>query len=167
MNDERWIPAYEYPMYEVSNTGYIRNAHTKKILKTQITKRGYKTLTLSKDGKTRTVRLHRVVAQTFYGGSFDGLDVDHVDTNKQNNHISNLEFCTRKENIRRAMEHGIMSKNDYGNHRIKVKDMTTGIVYSSLCECERETGIDHSEMSKYLSGKIKHFRDGRVFERVE
>ena len=109
MNDERWIPAYEYPMYEVSNTGYIRNAHTKKILKTQINKQGYKTLSLSKDGKARTVRVNRLIAQSFYGGSFDGLDVDHVDTNKQNNHISNLEWCTNKENMAHAYTNGLAS----------------------------------------------------------
>lgn len=166
MNDERWIPTYEYPMYEVSNTGYIRNAHTKKILKTQINKQGYKTLSLSKDGKVRTVRVNRLIAQSFYGGSFGGLDVDHVDTNKQNNHISNLQFCTRKENVRCVVEHGIMSKNDYRNHRVKIRDLTTGTVYNSMNECERATGIDHSEISKYLSGKIKYPCKGRTFERV-
>ena len=163
---EKWIPAYGFPKYEVSSEGRIRNFKTGKILKTQINQKGYEVLTLMRNGRQHTVRVHRLVAESFYGSPHDGMYVKHIDDDVSNNKASNLEFSTRKEIIRHAIERGTMSKNDYGKPRIRVRDITTGIVYNSLNECERDTGIDHSEISKYISGKIKYPIKGHMFERI-
>jgi hypothetical protein len=65
---------------------------------------GYKLIQKTIDGKRRSLMVHRLVAMAFLGipENFNELDVNHKDANKSNNHFSNLEWCTHKEN----MEHG-------------------------------------------------------------
>lgn len=167
MKKEKWVPAYNFPMYEASSDGNIRNKITGRILKTQINEHGYKALSLRKDGKSYSRTVHKIIAESFHGGEHPGLDVNHKDTNKLNNRSTNLEWCTRQENILHAMKMGVYHENDYGRHRKKIRVRETGEIYNSLNECERETGMDHSEISKYLSGKIKHPVKGYTFEIVD
>lgn len=96
---EIWLDVKDHPKYEVSNYGNIRNKRTGKILK-QILNRPGGYLRVGMDGKHQYV--HRIVADTFFDGNHAGIDVNHIDGNKRNNHISNLEWCTRKENIQHA-----------------------------------------------------------------
>ena len=56
-------------------------------------------------GNTKYV--HRVVADTFFDGDHSKMDVNHIDGNKLNNHISNLEWCSRKDNIDHAFINGL------------------------------------------------------------
>lgn len=58
---------------------------------------GYKCVTLSKDGKTKTVRVHRLVMETFCG--YDKREVDHINRDKSDNRLCNLRYLTRKENM--------------------------------------------------------------------
>lgn len=64
--------------------------------------RGYKYILLCKNGKQDTVRIHRLVAQYFISNPQNKPQVNHIDANKKNNHISNLEWATALENTRHA-----------------------------------------------------------------
>ena len=157
----RWIPVKGYPLYEVSNEGDIRNKNTGRILKQQIGIHGYSTLTLRKDKRPFTARVHRIVADSFYDGVHDEFDVNHIDGNKLNNHISNLEFCTRKENIRHAFDTGLK----HGSRRTKIRVIETGDEFDSITECQSITGFDKSAICKCLSGKQDNYK-GYHFERI-
>ena len=61
-------------------------------------KYGYKRISLSKNGKVKTIALHRIVAENFIKGN-SSLTVNHKDGNKLNNHFSNLEWVSNRENI--------------------------------------------------------------------
>lgn len=98
-----WIDIKESPKYQVSNTGLVRNKNTGRVLRQEMTYRGYKRVSL--DGKHNYV--HRLVAGTFFDGDHEGLDAVHLDGNKTNNHVSNLKWMTRKENISHAIELGL------------------------------------------------------------
>lgn len=102
------IKGYE-GLYEVSNDGRVRrlrfingshNFEKIKECKQTLNTWGYMTVNLSKDGKGNTKRVHKLVANAFLGES--DLQVDHIDGNKQNNRLDNLEYVTPKENTNRA-----------------------------------------------------------------
>ncbi len=89
--------------YEVSTSGQIRNIKTEKILKQFLGNDGY--FRTQFDGKTRTV--HRVVAKVFIPTVAEKHFVNHIDGNKQNNHINNLEWCTSSENQQHAYNNNL------------------------------------------------------------
>ena len=89
-------------LYAVSNYGRVKSFHDgkEKIMKSFITGKGYLNVELSKDGKGRKFKIHRLVAFMFLTDSyFDGAVVNHKDENKENNHVSNLEWCTQEYNV--------------------------------------------------------------------
>lgn len=91
--------------YLISNTGIVRNKTTGKTVKPFITKKGYHRIEISDNDKNRRkFMIHRLVVSTF--GDKNGnrnidshSDIDHVDRNKLNNDINNLEIVTHRENI--------------------------------------------------------------------
>lgn len=101
--------------YEVSNLGRVRsveryakhkNGYRKvetRILKPTISNKGYYMVALSKNSKMHTYTIHKLVIDTFIGNDKD-LIINHIDGNKLNNNLSNLEYVTQKENIVKAWE---------------------------------------------------------------
>lgn len=115
------IPEYE-ELYQISNLGRVRskdrlikvncqnNSHVKRpffyyvypgrIIKLQTNKFGYTTVFLNKGGKQKGFFVHRLVIKTFNPILNDSdYQVNHIDENKENNSLNNLEWCTAKENI--------------------------------------------------------------------
>lgn len=103
---EQWKKINNFEHYEVSNHGRIRNQH-KTILKQFYKERGDAIITLSKNGKRSTHRVARIVAQTFLEEDKKRNEVNHIDGNPKNNHISNIEWVTRQENITHARKMGL------------------------------------------------------------
>ena len=87
-----WRPISGYEgFYEVSDNGEVRNSRTGRILKQKVERNGYVRVYLSKDGTARSLLLHRVVANTFIPNPNGLLTVNHLDEDKTNNRLSNLE----------------------------------------------------------------------------
>lgn len=108
MKKEIWTPVIEFEeLYEVSNLGRIRNKKTKKIKKQRLGNIDYKTVALSKKGKTYIKTVHRLVLNSFVGTNDKSLTVNHKDHNKLNNNLDNLEYMTHEENIQDAWKSGI------------------------------------------------------------
>ena len=100
--DEIWkdIVGYE-GLYQVSNTGKIRTLNLRCYLQeksTQINNRGYLTVLISKNGKQKRKTVHRIVAETFIPNPNHFLQINHIDENKENNVVSNLEWCDSSHN---------------------------------------------------------------------
>ena len=96
--------------YEVSTLGRIRNGKTSRILSLN-TSNGYLGVVVKPNGragKSVFLKVHRCVAFEFVGGYFDGAVVNHKDGNKLNNVAENLEWVTQKENIRHAIDTGLL-----------------------------------------------------------
>lgn len=101
---EYWVDLKEDPRYEVSNLGNVRNKKTGRILKPNLNRPGgYQRVNIQ--GRHKYV--HRLVADSFFDGDHDKLDVNHIDGDKTNNALPNLEWCTRKENLRHAFINGL------------------------------------------------------------
>lgn len=158
---ELWVKIRDIPGYEVSSEGRIRNSKTGRIMKTSVNGRGYEQVCLRKNKIQINKRVHRLVADSFYDGDHNGLDVNHIDGNKNNNHISNLEFCTRKENIDHAFETGLKRPS----RMIKIRVIETGEIFESIRACARSMNIDQSMICQCLVGKMRSVH-GYHFEKV-
>ena len=95
--EEVWKPIENFENYSVSIFGRIRNDQTNKILKLN-NKGGYLHVSLTNNKIKKTFKVHRLVALTFIENTENKKEVNHKDKNKHNNHISNLEWNTHKEN---------------------------------------------------------------------
>lgn len=95
--------------YCVTDDGSIYSLKSKKFLNLQYNDNGYVTVTLRKDGKTKTLRVHRLVAMMYLTDTyFEGAHVNHIDGDKTNNHVNNLEWVTREENMRHAYDNDLV-----------------------------------------------------------
>lgn len=115
------IPNYE-GLYQVSNLGNIKSNQKKiyksngkafmnvlrkeRILKKSI-RQGYYAVKLYKDNNKKTIPVHRIVAKTFLKNNENKPCVNHIDGNKLNNNVSNLEWCTYSENTLHAYKNGL------------------------------------------------------------
>ena len=100
--------------YQVSNLGNVRriapvNGSPRcKNIKPWVNSRGYSYVTLNVHCKKTMFRLHRLVAEHFIKKKSDMYtDINHIDGNKQNNTVDNLEWCTRSENMKHAIKTGL------------------------------------------------------------
>ena len=111
--EEVWKEIKDYPMYEISSLGRVRSYCSKshgerrrvdipKILSNKIDRIGYSFIHLNNEKGRRPLRIHRLVAEAFIPNPNSYPEVNHIDENKQNNCISNLEWCTRLQNVRHS-----------------------------------------------------------------
>ena len=105
------IPGYE-GLYEVSNHGRISNF--RKVLKTYKINSGYVAFKLQKDGKRKSILLHRLVAELFVPNPNGKPEVNHIDGNKENNRADNLEWVSSSENKSHAKASGLWTYNEPG-----------------------------------------------------
>lgn len=119
----RDIKGYE-GLYQVSNWGNVkrikhdisifRNGRIEKrffserLLEPWKNRKGYMKVALRKNNKSYEKFVHRLVAEAFMPIEDETLQVNHMDTNKENNTLNNLEWCTCKENIRHAYINGLI-----------------------------------------------------------
>lgn len=163
---EEWrdIPGFE-GIYQVSNLGRIKSLsrtlwngnafhqHQEIIMKPSLDCNGYYLVGLRKDKKYEYERVHRLVAKAFLPNPNGYRVVNHIDANRSNNHVSNLEWCTHKHNTHHAIKKGNMDKM-----MCKVRVVETGVVYPSIHECARQLSkykTDCGHISDCLHGKLK------------
>lgn len=92
------VDGYEN-IYEVSNKGNIRRIGKEKNRKLNMNRDGYLLVNLYKNGVSKRLLVHRLVAKAFLPNPNNLPQVNHKDGAKSNNHIENLEWCTASENI--------------------------------------------------------------------
>lgn len=104
MIEEQWKPVEGYEgLYEVSNLGEVKSlgnnkSRKEKLLKPQKDSNGYIFVILCKNGVKEYFLVHRLVYKTFVGEITEGLQVNHIDEDKENNRVENLNLMTSKEN---------------------------------------------------------------------
>ena len=121
---EIWKDVVGYEgLYQVSNLGRVKsvdrykdNHGTKQLVKEKIKttrkdKQGYLLLDLYKNNKKKTVRVHRLVAMAFIPNPQNKETVNHIDGNKENNTVENLEWATQKEQNEHIYATGLKPKD--------------------------------------------------------
>ena len=173
---EEWrdIKGYE-GIYQVSNLGRVKGLLTNRIMALEKCKNGYIRVGLNSHNKQKHFLLHRLVLIAFDGEHEDKTYVDHIDGNPTNNKLSNLRWCTMKENtmnpitrIRKSLSkighavseetrRKIAEKNKKGTkpakYFIKVRCVETGKTYISLAEASRDTKTDARTIKKCVQNK--------------
>jgi len=127
MAKEIWAPAFVFgERYEVSSRGRVRNRENGHIMHPARNKEGYYLLTLSKNGNERRISLHRLVATAFLPNPDNLPQVNHIDCNKGNNRVSNLEWCTPSQNMQHASRMGrLVNVGRKGDPSLKKPQYTT------------------------------------------
>lgn len=97
--------------YSVSDTGEVRRDKDNKILKQYLQKNGYVCVWLNRGYGNKPVPVHRLVAEAFIPNTNNKPFVDHIDTNRSNNNVSNLRWATEKENSNNPITLINMSKS--------------------------------------------------------
>lgn len=145
-------PVEDYEQYYlIYDTGQVWSIRRNKFLKPMATYDGYLYVDLCKDDTDNLQKIHRLVAKAFIPNPDNLPSVNHLDENKTNNNVNNLEWCTVKYN------------NNYGSHNARlaktkgypVRCIETGIIYDSLADAERKTGVFKSSIYKVCTGKQK------------
>lgn len=109
LNIEKWKQISNLP-YEISSLGKIRNLQGK-VLKTYIQNSGYEQIKINYQGLHIHKSIHRLVAEAFIPNPLNKEYVNHIDGNKLNNTVDNLEWCTNSENILHARKTGLNPYN--------------------------------------------------------
>lgn len=169
MSGKKWFDIPEYQgLYQVSKDGEVRSLYknTKNktgILRVKLTPGGYPKVNLYRNGKQTTFTVHGLMRRTFWPDAKSGMVINHLDLNKQNNKLSNLELCTYKENTRHASRNGVF-KNRPGpkgasNAKAKMNEeqvrearklYKNGVSVKDLCF---KFGLKSTAMRYLLSGK--------------
>lgn len=151
--------------YFVSESGDVRSLknHGDKILKKRISRDGYVWYVLQINGKGKTMRANRLVANAFIPNPDEKPTVNHKDGNKQNNHVSNLEWATRKEQMIHAYKHhlkqpmrGILQKR-HSLTEVEVREIRR--VYKShskeygMMALARRYGVSISTINKCVGNR--------------
>ena len=148
------IVGYEN-LYQISNFGNVlslnyANKHFPKILKTNRHKDGYQLVGLSKNGSKKFFTVHKLVAQAFIPNPQNKEQINHIDGNKANNHVDNLEWVTPKENVIHAFKTGLMPYKYVGKSKsINIGKRYNGIYKSPILGMKGAKNPNHSAVLQY------------------
>ena len=152
---ETFVKIDGFNNYEVSNLGRVRNIKSGRILKPKLNKYGYLIHGLYKNNKQKYLFLHRIIATAFIDNPEGKPCVNHIDENKLNNDLSNLEWCTVRENN----IHGTRIKRiaEKLSQKVIQLDLNDNIlnVFESMRQAERETGIPSGNINRCCNGERK------------
>ena len=161
---EQWKPVVGYEgLYEVSNMGRARSFPRKGTKGGVIgvsydSNKHYAHIALTKHGKSRTVSLHRVVAKAWIPNPENKPQVNHMDGDKTNNRVDNLEWVTNLENMHHALEHGLQKGYVYAiesNMRgvFQKKNGEVIAMYPCIKYAQFVTGVCNQNIFKVCQGK--------------
>ena len=170
-NSEIWkaIPSFE-GLYEVSNTGKVRRAcETKEKKKGELLvqtteKLGYMIVTLfnKSKGTKKHHKVHRLVMLAFIGSS--DQDVNHKDGNKTNNHLSNLEYCTRSQNVLHGFR--VLGRSFRGEKHPQAKLTDIDIHHIFAMRKQGATYVSIANQFKISSKTISNILNGHTWTHI-
>lgn len=159
---EEWRQVVGYEgLYEVSNLGNVRslnyaNRGYVKNLTPTLKNHGYLDVCLSKGKSQRCIRVHRLVAMAFLDNPNSLPQVNHINENKLDNRVENLEWVPSKQNVNHGTRNERMARSKL-NHNCKAviqMDLQGNIIrkWVSLHEVERQRGFDVTHISRACKG---------------
>lgn len=175
--NEVWKPIPFAEGYEVSNTGRIRSLprktvykdgriafHQARELKPSRTKKGYLRAEPTVNGKKVMCQMHRAVAIAFIPNPENKPQVNHIDGNKENNHVDNLEWATQEENYKHATENGLLGSAV----PVEVYTIDGEFVgkYFTMTEAGKHLGVDKGNITKVIHGKANS-AGGYIFKSLK
>lgn len=168
--NEIWKPIKKFEgYYEISNLGNIRSIErtiiTKnnvqrivksKQLKLSVNEHGYLITTIRINNVPYNLKIHRIVAQTFIPNPDNKKTVNHIDCNKLNNAVSNLEWSTHSENIQHAYDNNLNYSDSQYKAVLQYSKQGEFIQeYKSISEAKKTLKIKGNHISDVCNGRMK------------
>lgn len=157
------IPGLEN--YAVSNLGNVKNLGSGKILKYRKHTNGYARVCLCDDGKHFDKYVHRLVAESFMNIDFNRKQVNHIDGNKFNNCVDNLEWCTQQENISHAIRTKLFNNTGSNNGQAKLKESDVTIIKKLIREGKHKKA-EIARMYRVSDATIRNIETGKKWGSV-
>ena len=150
-NLEQWQTIDGFPNYMVSSCGRVMNITTFRVLRPGMTSKGYLYVVLYLNAEVLLKTIHRLLAEAFILNLTDLPCVDHKDRNCLNNHISNLRWCTKKEN------------NQNRSKRKNTTSMYKGVYFNKALN-KWHAHIQHNGRSIHLGYFLDEAEAGRAYD---
>lgn len=168
----RWVKGYE-GIYKVSNIGNVMSMDNRNgrkpgyIKKLYVGKRGYKVTDLKyQNRKRKNVKVHRIVAEAFIDNPLSKPQVNHINGDKHDNRVHNLEWATAKENTRHAIKNGLLvplTKNHsynmkYSNEQCQdvIRRVKSGMKYAEAGEIY---SMPYSTVAHLIRGSRRQYKE--------
>lgn len=161
---ERWQVIELFPDYSISEYGRVWSRVSNKELRPGLSSTGYLTVALrTESNKPVSMTVHSLLAEAFIGSTV-GLQVNHIDGNKLNNALDNLEIVTHQENLAHARRSPHMVSP--GRPKRAVRIVETGDEFDSITMCADYIGGSKANITACLKGRLKTHK-GYTFEFIE
>ncbi len=156
--------------YQVSNLGRVkslsrtvlnRGKHmfiSKEKILVLSKSRGYNIMNISINGKPKSIRVCRAVAMAFLDNVYNKPEVNHIDGDKNNDNVLNLEWVTKTENMQHASKNNLL-RFQYGclnSSSVKVYCTKNKIIFDTVLEASKYIGLSSSHLSRILRGKYNN-----------
>ena len=135
------------------NSRYREDEHYGFRIEEKIGTDGYPNVTLSINGVSKTITVHRLLAIAFIPNPENKPQVNHKNGNKLDYSLDNLEWATPTENMQHAFDNGLCKPP---KQPCRVIDISTGKVYTSIKKAAMDLNISYSNCKKYLRGFVKN-----------
>ena len=162
---EKYAPIEGFPDYLITSHGRVFSLKYGKMreLKSQINRYGYLSVLFSKNGKQYRKTIHRLVAQAFIPNPENKPEINHIDEDKTNNHVSNLEWMTHKENVNHGTRNersgkAISKTNSDGRRKGTNNPMAKSVIGFKIngCEIKYYKYINECEKDGFIQSGIVH-----------
>lgn len=159
MSDEKWSIVDGHPDYRISTSGRFQSKKRGdwRDLKTSPDGGGYLQAFMNDNGQRYVRKVHKLMQDAFFEYDPERPEINHINGNKRDNRIENLEQCSRLENMRHACDTKLFVRpDDSGRPKKRVKILETGAIYDSESDCARAINGDVSNVSACLAGRRNH-----------
>lgn len=171
--EEMWKTVRRNHIYQVSNLGNVRSidrevtdrlGRTRKykgtMLKPSKDEYGYLLVGLSDYGHTNKVFIHRLVAEEFIANPENKPTINHIDGNKENNHVDNLEWATYRENRDHAVNARLLDVDKVRKRCMSfskpVRCADTGQTFQSISDAARHYNVDTGTIKYWIHTSHRH-----------
>ena len=158
-----FVPIKEYPNYSINEHGEVKSIYVSKMLKPRTSGRGYFCYQLRNENGVKNEYIHRLVAKTFIPNPNNLPQVDHIDGNRSNNHVSNLRWVSNYANMHAfGYEKRVELSADAVGIKVVAVNGNTRIEFKNKSELLRHFGYRNNCTrvkigEEYHYGKLKGF----------
>ncbi|AGM25770.1 endonuclease [Spiroplasma syrphidicola EA-1] len=162
-HEEVWKTHPEFPYYEFSSLGQVRNKITKEIKEVKRPKNSnYYVLRRKDEGKIKTKFLHKIMVELFIGPVPPNMTIDHINGNPRDNRAANLEIVTKKENTRRQIKMWSHPHSFYNRDLVAAHSEKRWVYNGKIYNWIEILKLLHAQGIIYYQVKWESGKDGRI-----